>query len=378
MASRTPLLVAVSVLAIRLAMASGPFEFCTDNECGNCPVQVTDAGTGYPNCVVYSTEDVFGQQTTFQGSPSGGYAPFINVPQPAEGCQVIIRSPASTTIEGCGFPQGAYANAVCSTLDLDTTFMVQFCCGTGDCKAAGVEQRRSAKFGAAYLESRGGGGGGGGAYLYHANGTRIEPMEEGSAPLAGRGNAAPTTRSAGQGSPEKQARSKSCPPATQARKRGVNAESEQREGARRGLSERKCKPKNWQPAGDSYTRPAENTQIVATPLDGGSFSGQVTISETRSQTWSETEGADLGFSDVLSLGVSFSEETSCEISDSKSYTFNVGSGEEGNVGFTAFLSCQQGTYDDCDGNTSDVIEVCAPYKNGDGTIAGIYGLIVSN
>ena len=67
MASRT----FMALLAVQQVAASGPFKFCKENQCGDCPVQVTDAGLGYPNCVVYDTKDVFGNQEGFPGSDAG-------------------------------------------------------------------------------------------------------------------------------------------------------------------------------------------------------------------------------------------------------------------------------------------------------------------
>jgi hypothetical protein len=71
MRSCTSLATVVIAIAPQLAGASGPFKFCKDNECNSCPVQVTDAGVGYPNCVIYSTKDVFGNIDGFPGSSSG-------------------------------------------------------------------------------------------------------------------------------------------------------------------------------------------------------------------------------------------------------------------------------------------------------------------
>ena len=55
--------------ALRGAFAD-PFAFCKDNTCGDCPVSVTNTGTGFPNCVVYNTADIFTNQG-FGGSPGG-------------------------------------------------------------------------------------------------------------------------------------------------------------------------------------------------------------------------------------------------------------------------------------------------------------------
>ena len=50
--------------------ADEPFSFCKDNTCGDCPVSVTSAGTGYPKCVVYNSDDIFANQG-FDGTDGG-------------------------------------------------------------------------------------------------------------------------------------------------------------------------------------------------------------------------------------------------------------------------------------------------------------------
>lgn len=50
-----------SVLVTHVA-AQDPFTFCKDDTCGDCPVSVTSIGTGYPDCAIYNSEDVFGNQ----------------------------------------------------------------------------------------------------------------------------------------------------------------------------------------------------------------------------------------------------------------------------------------------------------------------------
>lgn len=51
---------------------------------------------------------------------------------------MIVKSPASTDIEGCGFTVGSFRNAVCAALVLQDSFMIQHCCGTDNCADAGV------------------------------------------------------------------------------------------------------------------------------------------------------------------------------------------------------------------------------------------------
>lgn len=45
-----------------IAAQDEPFTFCKDDTCGDCPVTVTSVGTGYPDCAIYNSADVFGNQ----------------------------------------------------------------------------------------------------------------------------------------------------------------------------------------------------------------------------------------------------------------------------------------------------------------------------
>lgn len=53
-----------------VAVAKDPFYMCTDNKCEQCPSSVASSGTGYPDCVIYNSEDVFAHQG-FNGSEGG-------------------------------------------------------------------------------------------------------------------------------------------------------------------------------------------------------------------------------------------------------------------------------------------------------------------
>ena len=50
--------------------ADEPFSFCKDNSCNDCPVNIASAGTGYPACVTYNSDDVFKNQD-YPGSAGG-------------------------------------------------------------------------------------------------------------------------------------------------------------------------------------------------------------------------------------------------------------------------------------------------------------------
>ena len=53
-----------------IVVAQDPFYMCTDNKCENCPSAISSTGTGYPDCVIYSSEDVFANQG-YEGSEGG-------------------------------------------------------------------------------------------------------------------------------------------------------------------------------------------------------------------------------------------------------------------------------------------------------------------
>jgi hypothetical protein len=202
----------------------------------------------------------------------------------------------------CGKPIGAFHHATCAALAIKKTFMVQFCCGSGDCTAAGASpagkirgiDRRGASLGQ-------------GVYILDGNGTIIPPIQIGKPPeLSQKREPSPSTPS---------------------------------------LTKRGCTQNSWKadPGKDSYTRPADNTQLVSdNNAEGGTGGSTIQITHTREQSWSTTFGATMGIEDVLSLGLSFEQSFSESVSDSKSYTFNVPAGQSGFVGFTATMRCSTG------------------------------------
>lgn len=219
---------------------------------------------------------------------------------------MMVKSPANTDEEGCGKLVGSFKHATCTHLNIKKSFMVQYCCGN-DCEDAGAGLKRSAKF-RRTLDSRSGGG----AYLQYPNGTIIPPSQEGvmKMPSPDFGN---TQRSVNVG------------------------ELVPRED--------KGKCKNWKPDSDMkrdpYSKPSEKTDIVRYGAPGGS---DVTITKTRSQSW--THGSDISMSvaDIIGFGTSISESFTEEKSDSSGYTFHVPEGQDGDIGFTAKMRCTRGEY----------------------------------
>lgn len=279
---------------------------------------------------------------------------FLDVEEPDKDCQTIIKSPAGTSSLGCGYPIASYRHEACGHLELDTTFMVQKCCGD-DCENAGLGTR-SAKFPLDYLQARGGGGGGSGLYLHGRDGKRIEPIEVG---------VPPEHQNAG---PPPQVDSREVTPdhgdamtvrTFQPSKRDISQDTldsckntpahvttTKRSAA---LSERDtCNDYKgtWKQL-DKYTRPADNSSVMLTDVAGGTGGVSAGVTATRSQTWTTSVGMDFGFADVFSMGINFSEDESCQLSDSQTYTFNVPAGQSGNVYWTATMQCYSGQYRAC-------------------------------
>lgn len=257
-----------------------------------------------------------------------GYSPWLDVAEPESDCQTIVKTPASTRVQGCGTPIAAYLHEACGHLELDTTFMVQKCCGD-ECDEAGLSTR-SAKFPPDYLRARGGGGGGSGLYLHRRDGTRIEPIEVGLPP-------------------EYEDAQSSRPPS----RRGLSATSmedckntkPQMSSKKRALSGRdECTDydkDSWEQTRD-YTRPADDSTLVKPSVNGGTTGNSVSVSTSRSHGWTSSVSMDFGFADVVSMGISFSEDESCEITDTETYNFDVPAGQVGSVYWTATLKCYTG------------------------------------
>ncbi|KAI1263633.1 hypothetical protein F5Y18DRAFT_393599 [Xylariaceae sp. FL1019] len=361
------------ILAVKPGEASDPFKLCNDNKCGDCPIQVTDAGTGFPNCVVYSTESVFGNQPDIPGSESGGFSPFFNIAQPDPTCKILVRSPATTDDLNCGQLQGIFEHSTCETIPLKTSFMVQFCCGKDDCDDALGNLPSSAKFSSDYLERRGGSGGG--LYLHYQNGTRIEPMMEGPprrrSPVATSKLSTPAYNLSSPAQVKRaQPTGNQCPNAFSLSKRDAGTDGQ--------VVTRNCKPdkNSWEPEGEDYTKTGDNTTVVASEITASSGESGITFDTSISQTWTTSESVDLGFADVLSIGVSFSYDYDCTVSHSTTWHWSLLEGQKGILAFTPYFDCQKGTYT-CDGVRTDPIEICVPYREG-GDLAGATGLVLES
>lgn len=214
---------------------------------------------------------------------------FFDIAEPNSDCATIIKSPADTTIQGCGTTIGTFKNAVCAELQIKDTFMVQFCCGQDDCTAAGVANAKRGE--TVRVESAVSFQGIFGSSLKHSNGSEIVPVQQGDMPQVSR-------------------KRDSCVYTADA-----------------GMEE--------------YTRPADSTQIVTdVAVNGGTGGSSVDITKSRTQSWETSIEASVDIFEIVSTSVSFSFSKS--ITDSTTYSFNVPAGENGQVGFTANLRCTTG------------------------------------
>jgi len=68
----------------------------------------------------------------------------------------------------------------------------------------------------------------------------------------------------------------------------------------------------------------------------------ITITKERSAGWSTTLGTDLGFADVMSLGIDFQKDYAEMVNDTHSYIYHLPDDAVGIVGWIAFLECSEG------------------------------------
>ncbi|KAL8678839.1 MAG: hypothetical protein Q9186_004822 [Xanthomendoza sp. 1 TL-2023] len=306
--------------------------FCKEGTCDDkdngCPAQITTSGDGFPACKVYDVETVL-DVGDFEPADGGGLSVFMDIFEPDEHCSVIVKSPASTDEEGCGFIVGNFKNAVCAKLNLRKTFMIQHCCGSKDCEAAtgsvkmirGIENRRS--LGARAIEIKG------------KDGTIIEPVQTGYAPQKKRSIAANTA-------PENLVRRK----------------------------DKKCE--KYVPDGEVYTRPADSPQLVSVGGDGGNEGMEITISHERTVSQSTTFSAGINI-EIFSVGTELTFEES--LTDSKEKKWTVPAGQTGKVAFTPTLKCTSGSLK-CEGGTTEG-EACTGFREAD-EIAGTYSVIATS
>jgi len=102
-----------------------------------------------------------------------------------------------------------------------------------------------------------------------------------------------------------------------------------------------CEKNSWvADAGmESYTRPADGGQVVYSGLGDGQ---EVTIKTERSVSYTQTIGAEFGFADILSFGVSMETSMTETMTEGTDRMFSAKEGQTGKVIFTPFLKCSTG------------------------------------
>ncbi|KAL8834865.1 MAG: hypothetical protein Q9170_003565 [Blastenia crenularia] len=322
-----------AIFAAETPSVRPPLGICKEGTCkdddNGCPAQITSSGDGFPTCKVYDTGDVL-DVGDFEAAEGGGTQVYLNIFEPDQGCAVIIKSPASTDEEGCGYTIGSFRNAVCTAVALKESFMIQHCCGSGDCEAAGAGAKMIR--GMDYkrgLSARG-------VEIIGKDGKIVEPKQTGEPPqrkALADGTDSPTLFS-------------------------------------RDYKDKDCK--EYVPDGEVYTRPADAPQILATGVDGGTTGSEVTISHSRevSQSISFTAGVNI---EIISAETTMTFEES--ITDTKEKKWTIPAGQAGKVGFTPNLKCTKGAMTCKDGTSSG--EACTGYKEAD-EIAGTYAVIATS
>lgn len=176
--------------------------------------------------------------------------------------------------------------------------MVQLCCGSGDCSAAGVSVPGGLKRDLVYRIPSAKAGGLSAAMLMFQNGTIIPPAKAGPLPLD------------------------------------------------TGLLKRAdC---SYTADGEPYTRPADNTQVVSVKSATGP--ADLDVSKSCTQGWSTSISAGVDIFEIVSASAGF--EFSKSVTDSSTFSFSVPSGQTGRVGFTANLRCTKGQRDLTDTDTT--------------------------
>ncbi|KAL8706615.1 MAG: hypothetical protein Q9201_000362 [Fulgogasparrea decipioides] len=248
---------------------------------------------------------------------------FLDIFEPDMGCSVIVRSPASTDIEGCGYVVGSFKNAACQAVTLKETFIMQHCCGSADCeKVGGLKTVRGIDY-KRDLPTNG--------TEAKWNGKVIEPAQVGEPP-----------------------------------KKTVRRDSTPK------LFRRDGDCKDYVPDGEVYTRPADDTQVVATGVDGGTTGSEVTITTERtvSQSVSFSAGFDI---EIISASTEITFEES--ITNGKEKKWTIPAGQNGKVGFTPTLKCTKGSLQCKDGTSKG--EACTGFEEAD-EIAGTYAVIATS
>jgi hypothetical protein len=117
--------------------AEGSVLACEENGCAGSTCKAEFAlGDGYSNCQIYQTADAFAKYDF--AAEKDSYDVWWNSNEMDEGCRLIVRTPATVDVQNCGYYLTGWHNKGCYKTHLRNSFVLQFCCGSGDCDDAGV------------------------------------------------------------------------------------------------------------------------------------------------------------------------------------------------------------------------------------------------
>lgn len=117
-------LTAVLSAAIPLVVGQD-VSWCKAEGCDDCPSALTSSGPGYPECVIYDSNTVFGGQGFKEGTGKNKFLVWGNFADPCGGQpgSYMVRSPADLAVQGCGDLIYHTENAECSQqLRIQDTF----------------------------------------------------------------------------------------------------------------------------------------------------------------------------------------------------------------------------------------------------------------
>jgi len=271
---------------------------------------------------------------------SGKIQIFIDVPPVDQGCAVLVRTPVLGGTENCGGNVIVAQGATCAPIVIDNTFMVSFCCGTGDCSDAGAPTKRDFSGSLAARQ------GSGVLLLHDKDGNVIEPHAAQS--LQGR-----------SASPESDAARPA--PISPLKSRNPKA------AASKKLSKRDCS--DFTVTNGPYTEGGTNYPISEPVTCSPTSTCSATLGETVTEETSFS--VEVSVSDPLGIvSASAGFEFSQSVSQTFEGQFEFGEGETGYVVFIPYITCVEGYFTgDCDDDGVQTT-VCGARAAGEGAIAG--------
>ncbi|KAL4877982.1 hypothetical protein BJY04DRAFT_196811 [Aspergillus karnatakaensis] len=119
-------LVTLAVSLFSAVSGANDINVCKEGSCGDCPLIVwTDPS---PECAIFEKPSF--DNAGYEVLPSGGYALYLDIPQPEDSCAYIVGGSATPGVS-CGPIIGRYFNAVCTRVAISSPISLSYCCG--DC-----------------------------------------------------------------------------------------------------------------------------------------------------------------------------------------------------------------------------------------------------